>query len=407
MVISKNMEKLVAGSSTIRKLFEEGLQLAAEVGAENVYDFSLGNPAAPVPQKVTQAIKDIIAENPDSYIHGYMKNAGFDEVRTNVANSLNKKFDMGYGPDDIVMTVGAAGAMNCVFRALLGLNDEVIAFAPYFGEYRSYVANFGGTLNVVPAKLDDFDLNLDELDKLITEKTKCIIVNNPNNPSGKVYPASTIEKLAEILEKAEKRVGHPIYVIADEPYRELVYDGDEVPYIPSIIKNSIYMYSFSKTLSLPGERIGYMALSKKMDYYEEMIGAMVVANRCLGYINAPSLFQLVVSRCLDVDVDLDFYDKNRKLLYSKLTELGFEVVKPQGAFYLLVKSPYENEEEFVKAAKKNHIILVSTKTFGCPGYVRIAYCVDYDMINRSLKAFEQLAKDCGILNSPLSSRQVK
>ena len=396
MVISKNMEALVAGSSTIRKLFEEGLQLAAEVGAENVYDFSLGNPAAPVPEKVTQSIKDILAENPDAYVHGYMKNAGFDEVRVNVANSLNKKFDMGYGPEDIVMTVGAAGAMNCVFRALLGYEDEVIAFAPYFGEYRSYVANYGGILKVVPAKLDDFDLNLDELDALINEKTKCVIVNNPNNPSGKVYPAATLQKLADILEKAEKRVGHPIYVIADEPYRELVYDGDEVPYIPSIIKNSIYMYSFSKTLSLPGERIGYMALSKRMDYYEEMIGAMVVANRCLGYINAPSLFQLVVSRCLDVDVDLDFYDKNRKLLYSKLTELGFEVVKPQGAFYLLVKSPYEYEEEFVKAAKKNHIILVSTKTFGCPGYVRIAYCVDYKMIERSLPAFEQLAKDCGL-----------
>jgi len=396
MVISKNMEALVAGSSTIRKLFEEGLQLAAEVGAENVYDFSLGNPAAPVPEKVTQSIKDILAENPDAYVHGYMKNAGFDEVRVNVANSLNKKFDMGYGPEDVVMTVGAAGAMNCVFRALLGYEDEVIAFAPYFGEYRSYVANYGGILKVVPAKLDDFDLNLDELDALINEKTKCVIVNNPNNPSGKVYPAATLQKLADILEKAEKRVGHPIYVIADEPYRELVYDGDEVPYIPSIIKNSIYMYSFSKTLSLPGERIGYMALSKRMDYYEEMIGAMVVANRCLGYINAPSLFQLVVSRCLDVDVDLEFYDKNRKLLYSKLTELGFEVVKPQGAFYLLVKSPYENEEEFVKAAKKNHIILVSTKTFGCPGYVRIAYCVDYKMIERSLPAFEQLAKDCGL-----------
>ena len=396
MVISKNMEALVAGSSTIRKLFEEGLQLAAEVGAENVYDFSLGNPAAPVPEKVTQSIKDILAENPDSYVHGYMKNAGFDEVRSNVANSLNKKFDMGYGPEDIVMTVGAAGAMNCVFRALLGYEDEVIAFAPYFGEYRSYVANYGGILKVVPAKLDDFDLNLDELDALINERTKCVIVNNPNNPSGKVYPAATLQKLADILEKAEKRVGHPIYVIADEPYRELVYDGDEVPYIPSIIKNSIYMYSFSKTLSLPGERIGYMALSKRMDYYEEMIGAMVVANRCLGYINAPSLFQLVVSRCLDVDVDLDFYDKNRKLLYGKLTDLGFEVVKPQGAFYLLVKSPYENEEEFVKAAKKNHIILVSTRTFGCPGYVRIAYCVDYKMIERSLPAFEQLAKDCGL-----------
>ena len=393
MVISKNMEALVAGSSTIRKLFEEGLQLAAEVGAENVYDFSLGNPAAPVPEKVTQSIKDILAENPDAYVHGYMKNAGFDEVRQNVANSLNKKFDMGYTADDIVMTVGAAGAMNCVFRAVLGYEDEVIAFAPYFGEYRSYVANYGGNLVVVPPKMDDMDLNLDELDALINEKTKCIIVNNPNNPSGKIFPESTLRKLAEIL---EKRVGHPIYVLADEPYRELVYDGDEVPYIPSIIKNSIYIYSFSKTLSLPGERIGYMALSKNMDYYEEMIGAMVVANRCIGYINAPSLFQLVVSRCLDVDVDLEFYDRNRKLLYNKLTELGFEVIKPQGAFYLLVKSPYEDEAEFVKAAKKNHIILVSTKTFGCPGYVRIAYCVDYSMIERSLPAFEQLAKDCGL-----------
>ena len=396
MVISKNMETLVAGSSTIRKLFEEGLQLAAEVGAENVYDFSLGNPAAPVPDKVTQAIKDILDENPDAYIHGYMKNAGFDEVRTNVANYLNRRHSMSYDADDIVMTVGAAGAMNCVFRALLGYEDEVITFSPYFGEYRSYVANYGGNLVAVPAKMDDFDLNIEELDKYINEKTRCIIINNPNNPSGKIYPKETLEKLAVLLNEAEKRVGHPIYVLADEPYRELAYDGDEVPYIPAIIKNSIYIYSFSKTLSLPGERIGYMALSKEMDYYDEMINAMSVANRCIGYINAPSLFQLVVSRCLDVDVDLEFYDRNRKLLYSKLTELGFDVVKPQGAFYLFMKSPFENEEEFVALAKKHHIILVSTKTFGCPGYVRIAYCVDYDMINRSLKAFEQLAKDCNL-----------
>ena len=396
MVISKNMETLVAGSSTIRKLFEEGLQLAAEVGAENVYDFSLGNPASPVPEEVTKAIKDILEEKPLGYIHGYMVNAGFEEVRQNVAANLNKKFDLNYGAEDIVMTVGAAGAMNCVFRALLGYEDEVITFAPYFGEYRSYVANYGGNLVVVPAKLDDFDLNLDDLDALINEKTRCIIINNPNNPSGKIFPKETLQKLAKILEKAEERVGHPIYVIADEPYRELAYDGQEVPYIPAIIKNSIYIYSFSKTLSLPGERIGYMALSKKMDYYDEMINAMSVANRCIGYINAPSLFQLVVSRCLDVDVDLEFYDRNRKLLYNKLTELGFEVVKPQGAFYLLVKSPYEDEAEFVAKAKENHIILVSTKTFGCPGYVRIAYCVDYNMIERSLAAFEQLAKDCGL-----------
>jgi len=393
MVISKNMETLVAGSSTIRKLFEEGLQLAAEVGAENVYDFSLGNPAAPVPEEVTQAIKDVIAENPDSYVHGYMKNAGFDEVRLNVANNLNKKFKMSYGPEDIVMTVGAAGAMNCVFRALLGYEEEVIAFAPYFGEYRSYVANYGGNLVVIPAKLDDFDLNLDLLDKAINEKTRCVIINNPNNPSGKIFPRETLEKFAKIMEAAEKRVGHSIYVLADEPYRELVYDDNEVPYIPSIVKNSIYIYSFSKTLSLPGERIGYMALSKNMDCYEEMINAMAVANRCIGYINAPSLFQLVVSRCLDVDVNLDFYDRNRKLLYDSLTKLGFEIVNPQGAFYLLMKSPVENEEEFVAQAKKNHIILVSTKTFGCPGYVRIAYCVNHEMIKRSIPAFEQLAKD--------------
>lgn len=393
MVISKDMESLVAGSSTIRKLFEEGLQLAAEVGAENVYDFSLGNPASPVPEKVTKAIADVIAENSDSYVHGYMKNAGFDEVRKSVADSLNKKHDMGYTAEDIIMTVGAAGAMNCVFRSLLGTNDEVIAFAPYFGEYRNYAANYGGKLVVVPAKLDDFDLNLDELDNLINEKTKCIIVNNPNNPSGKLYSEETIKKLEDILDKAEKRIGHPIYVLADEPYRELVYENEKVPYIPAIIKNSIFIYSFSKTLSLPGERIGYMALSKKMDCYDELIGAFVVANRCLGYVNAPSLFQLVVSRCLDVDVDLDFYDRNRKLLYEKLTALGFEVVKPQGAFYLLVKSPVEDEEEFVAQAKKNHIIFVSTKSFGCPGYVRIAYCVDYEMIKRSIPAFEQLAKD--------------
>lgn len=396
MVISKSMEALVAGSSTIRKLFEEGLQLAAEVGAENVYDFSLGNPASPVPSKVTESIKDILAENPDSYVHGYMKNAGFDEVRANVAESLNKRFNMGYDAGDIVMTVGAAGAMNCIFRALIETDDEVIAFAPYFGEYRNYAANYGGKLVVVPPDMENFDLNINELDALINPKTKCIIINNPNNPSGRIFPEETIRQLGAIIESAEKRIGHPIYVLADEPYRELVYDNEVVPYIPSIIKNSIYIYSFSKTLSLPGERIGYMALSKKMDCYDEMINAMAVANRCLGYVNAPSLFQLVVSRCLDEGVDLDFYDRNRKLLYDKLTSLGFKVVKPQGAFYLLVKAPMEDEEEFVSLAKKHHIILVSTKSFGCPGYIRMAYCVDYEMIKRSIPAFEALAKECGL-----------
>lgn len=394
MVISKNMEGLVAGSSVIRKLFEEGLQMAQVVGKENVYDFSLGNPASPVPSQVTKAIQDILSEEPDSYVHGYMKNAGFDETREAVANHLNKSFAMDYTKEDIIMTVGAAGAMNCIFRAMLNPEDEVIAFAPFFGEYKNYAANYAGKLVVVPAKLPEFDLNLDELESRITERTKCIIVNNPNNPSGRIYPKETIEKLNEILIKAEQKIGHPIYVLCDEPYRELAYDNTQVPYIPSIIKNSIYIYSYSKTLSLPGERIGYLALSSKADGYRELIGALVVANRCLGYVNAPSLFQLVIGRCQDVGVDLEFYDRNRRLLYEKLTELGFEVVKPEGAFYLLVKSPFEDENRFVDLGKKQHIIMVSTTTFGCPGYVRIAYCVDYEMIKRSIAAFEKLAGEC-------------
>lgn len=399
MVISKNMEGLVAGSSVIRKLFEEGLQMAQVVGKENVYDFSLGNPASPVPSQVTKAIQDILSEEPDSYVHGYMKNAGFDETREAVANHLNKSFAMDYTKEDIIMTVGAAGAMNCIFRAMLNPEDEVIAFAPFFGEYKNYAANYAGKLVVVPAKLPEFDLNLDELKSRITERTKCIIVNNPNNPSGRIYPKETIEKLNEILIKAEQKIGHPIYVLCDEPYRELAYDNTQVPYIPSIIKNSIYIYSYSKTLSLPGERIGYLALSSKADGYSELIGALVVANRCLGYVNAPSLFQLVIGRCQDVGVDLEFYDRNRRLLYEKLTELGFEVVKPEGAFYLLVKSPFEDENRFVDLGKKQHIIMVSTTTFGCPGYVRIAYCVDYEMIKRSIAAFEKLADECNIKQS--------
>lgn len=395
MIISNSMETLVAGSGVIRKLFEEGLQMAEEFGKENVYDFSLGNPASPVPEAVTKAIADVLKENPDSYVHGYMKNAGFDETRKAVADHLNKSFGMGYSAEDIIMTVGAAGAMNCVFRAVLNPGDEVVVFAPFFGEYNSYASNYGGKLVVIPAKTDDFDLNLEKLEENISVNTKCIIVNNPNNPSGRIYPKETIERLGEIIKKAENRIGHPIYVLCDEPYRELAYDGVEVPYIPSIIENSIYIYSYSKTLSLPGERIGYLALSKKAEGYDKLIGALVVANRCLGYVNAPSLFQLVIGRCQDVGVDLEFYDKNRKLLYEKLTDLGFEVIKPEGAFYLLVKSPFEDESRFVELGKKQHIIMVSTKTFGCPGYVRIAYCVDYDMIKRSLPAFERLAKECG------------
>ena len=393
MVISKNMEKLVAGSSTIRKLFEEGLQMAQEVGTDNVYDFSLGNPASPVPDDVRKAIDDILDNTDGNIVHGYMKNAGYDDVRQAVADSLNKKNGTSYVKENIIMTCGAAGAMNCVFRSVLDTDDEVIAFAPFFGEYNSYANNFGGKLIVVPADTDTFQLNLKELPAYINKKTKCIIVNNPNNPSGVIYTEETIKKLNDILTKAENEIGHPIYLLADEPYRELVYGNQTVPYIPNIIKNSIFIYSFSKTLSLPGERIGYMAVSSKIDYYDEMINALVVANRCLGYINAPSLFQLVVAKCLDVPANLEFYDANRKLLYGELTRMGFEIVKPDGAFYMLIKSPTKDEDDFVAAGKKHHIILVPAKSFGCPGYVRLAYCVSSDMIKRSLPAFEKLAEE--------------
>lgn len=391
MVISKNMQKLVAGSSTIRKMFEEGLEMAAQVGPENVYDFSLGNPASAVPHAIREAMDDILDHEDSNVVHGYMKNAGYDSVRLAVAESLNRKNGMSYTKDDIMMTVGAAGAMNCVFRSLLEVDDEVITFAPFFGEYRNYVGNYMGKLVVIPADTATFQLNLAELRSKINERTKAIIVNNPNNPSGVIYTEETIRKLRSILEEAEKEIGHPIYLIADEPYRELVYEGQDVPYIPKLIKNSIFIYSFSKTLSLPGERIGYLALGKDADCHEELMSALVTANRCLGYVNAPSLFQLVVARCLDIPADVAFYDANRKLLFRELQKLGFDVVKPEGAFYMLIKSPVEKEEEFVAKAKEFHIIMVPATSFGCPGYVRLAYCVSNAMIQRSLPAFAKLA----------------
>lgn len=392
MVISKNMENLVAGSSVIRRLFEEGVELAAVVGKENVYDFSLGNPSVPAPDAVKQAIYEIIGTDDPNFVHGYMNNSGYEQVRDTVAESLNGRFTTDFDRNDIIMTAGAAGGLNCILRTLLNFKDEVICFAPFFGEYRSYISNFGGETVVVPADTVTFQLNVEAFEPLITEKTRAVIVNNPNNPSGVVYSSETLDKLQEILSRAEDRIGHPIYVISDEPYRELVYDGAVVPFMAKHIKNCLVAYSWSKSLSLPGERIGYLAIPKQIDAYDELQSALVVANRCLGYINAPSLFQLVVQRCLNERTDIEAYDKNRKLIYNSLTKMGFECVKPEGAFYLFVKSPVEDEKEFVAEAKKQNIIVTPATTFGCPGYVRIAYCVSYDMIERSLPAFKRVAE---------------
>lgn len=386
------MEELVAGSSVIRALFEEGKQMAAKVGAENVYDYSLGNPSVPAPAAVDEAFRQVLDEEDSLYVHGYMNNAGYEDVREAVADSLNRRFGTTFSGDGILMTVGAAGGLNTALRTLVDPGDEVICFAPFFGEYTNYIKNFGGVPVVVPADTRTFQLNLEGLDDTINERTKALIINNPNNPSGVVYSADTLRHLQAILEKAEKRVGHPIYVISDEPYRELVYDGVTVPFMSLYIKNCIIGYSFSKSLSLPGERIGYLAVPKEVDGYGELMDGLTVAERILGFVNAPSLQQRMIKRCIDEATDVAAYDKNRRFLYESLTEMGFECIRPEGAFYLFMKSPIEDEKVFVAEGKKHNILMVPATSFGCPGYVRLAYCVSYDMIQRSMPAFKALAE---------------
>ena len=391
-MISKSMEQLVKGNSVIRALFEEGKEMAREVGAENVYDFSLGNPSVPAPEAVCASMKQILDNENSLYVHGYMSNAGYEEVRAAVANSLNERFGTDFEWEGILMTVGAAGGLNVVLRTLLDPGDEVICFAPFFGEYTNYVRNYHGNLVVIPPNPPSFQPNLALLADSITERTKALIINTPNNPTGVVYSEETLDQLNAILIEAEKRIGHSIYVISDEPYRELVYDGVQVPFMTKHIRNCIIGYSFSKSLSLPGERIGYLAVPKAIDDYEGLLTGLAIANRVLGFVNAPSLQQLMIKECLNERTDVDAYDINRKFLYQSLTDMGFECVKPEGAFYLFVKSPVADEKAFVAEAKKHHLLLVPATSFGCPGYVRIAYCVSYDMIKRSMPAFKALAE---------------
>lgn len=396
-MISEKMKVFVEGSSVIRAMFEEGKRLASIYGADKVYDFSLGNPNVPAPKEVNEAIKAIVEEEESTYIHGYMSNSGYEDVREAVANSLNKRFETNFNASNIVMTVGAAGGLNVILKSILNPEDEVIAFAPYFGEYRSYVGNYDGKLVCVSADTEHFQLNLEEFEEKITEKTKAVIVNNPNNPSGVVYSEETIIKLAEIMDKKQKEFGTEIFLISDEPYRELVYDGAVVPWLTKYYANTVVGYSYSKSLSLPGDRIGYLVIPDEVVDSEELKAAANVATRILGYVNAPSLMQRVIARCLDVEVNVEPYNKNRELLYGSLKEYGFECIKPQGAFYLFVKSPVADEKQFVEAAKKHNILLVPGSTFCCPGYVRIAYCVSYTTIENSLPGFKELAKEFGLI----------
>ncbi len=392
-MISDKMTGLVQNSSVIRAMFEEGKKLASIYGPENVFDFSLGNPSVEPPQAVKDAVMDIINKESANFVHGYMNNSGYEDVRAAIAASINKKFNTAFGEENIVMTVGAAGGLNVILKALLNPGDEVITFAPFFGEYRNYVSNFDGKLMIVSPNTATFQPNLVEFEKKITDRTKAVIINTPNNPTGVVYSEDTITALAHILNKKQAEFKTSIYLISDEPYRELVYDGVEVPYLTKYYKNTIVGYSYSKSLSLPGERIGYLVIPKEADAFEDIIGAVNVANRILGFVNAPSLIQRVVAKCLDSEVDISVYNRNRELLYNSLVQYGYTCVKPEGAFYLFIKALKEDDIAFCAAAKKHNILIVPGTSFGCPGYCRIAYCVDYKTIEGSLGGFKKLAEE--------------
>ena len=398
-MISEKMKPLVQNNSVIRMMFEEGKRLASIYGAENVYDFSLGNPNVPAPAEVEEAILEILKEEESTFVHGYMSNAGYEDVRETIAQSLNEKFDTRFGMRNILMTVGAASGLNIVLKTLLNPEDEVIVFAPYFVEYGNYVRNYDGKLVIVSPNTETFQPNLDEFEEKITAKTKAVIINTPNNPTGVVYSDATLKRLAEILSVKQEELGTDIVLLSDEPYRELAYDGVEVPYVTNYYDNTIVCYSYSKSLSLPGERIGYLVFPDELKDFDEVFPAASIANRVLGCVNAPSLMQRVIKRCIEKNakVNLDAYDRNRNLLYNGLKELGFECIKPEGAFYMFVKAPIEDEKEFVNQAKKHNVLIVPGSSFACPGYVRISYCVSYEQIERSLPAFRKIAKEYGLV----------
>lgn len=397
-MISEKMRPLVENNSVIRVMFEEGKRLAAIYGAENVYDFSLGNPNVAAPPEVEESILEILREEESTFVHGYMSNAGYEDVRETIAHSLNERFGTNFGVSNILMTVGAASGLNIILKTILDPGQEVMTFAPYFVEYGNYVRNYDGKLVVVSPNTVDFQPNLEEFAQKITPRTKAVIINTPNNPTGVVYSDETLKKLAKILRKKEEEFGITIVLISDEPYRELAYDGAEVPYVTKYYADTVICYSYSKSLSLPGERIGYLVIPDELKDSGAVFTAATIANRVLGSVNAPSLMQRVIKRCIEkgASVNLKAYDRNRNRLYEGLKECGFSCIRPQGAFYLFVQSPVADEKEFCSRASAHNLLLVPGSSFACPGYVRIAYCVSYEQIERSLPAFRALAREYGL-----------
>ena len=392
-MISEKMMELGKTRSVIREIFEYGNKRKQEIGADKVFDFSLGNPSVPAPDSVNQAICDILKEEPSTVLHGYTSAQGDFEVRKTIAEYINKTQSTNVSADDIYVTVGAAASLTISLHAITVSGDEIITFTPFFPEYRVFVEKAGASLVTVASRAEDFQVEMEAFKKAITPKTKAVILNSPNNPSGVVLREETIVNICKVMKEKQEEYGHEIFLISDEPYRELVYDDVKVPYLLHYYENTLVCYSFSKSLSLPGERIGYILISNQMKQAKDVYAAVCGAGRALGYVCAPSLFQRVVARCIGQTGDISVYKKNRDILLAGLTECGYSCAKPDGAFYLFVKALEEDANAFCEKAKKYELLLVPGDDFGCKGYVRISYCVSTEQIENALPAFKKLAEE--------------
>ena len=393
MNLSEKMMGLGKKSSVIREIFEYSKRRKAEIGAENVLDFSIGNPSVAAPAKITETMERLLREQDPVLLHGYTAASGDPAVRQKIADGINREFDADVRWELIYMTCGAAASLTISLAAITEPEDEVIVFAPFFPEYRVFVEHAGAKLVTVSCKEPDFQLDFEALEKAITPHTKALIINSPNNPTGVIIPEKDLIRLAELLRQKEAEVGHTIYLIADEPYRKLVWNGEEVPFVTEYYAESLVCYSFSKAISLPGERIGYILVSPTMKDADDVYAAVCGAGRALGFVCAPSLLQFTVAECVDETADFEIYRKNRELLSKELSRIGYEAAPPDGAFYLFMRALEPDSYAFCEKAKKYELLLVPSDDFGCPGYVRIAYCVTTEQIRRSIPAFEKLYED--------------